>query len=207
MHRLYTALTYVYNRIQEYRRPLVVLLSAIILPTPGSQGTGTTAGDSSSGTGTGADRHRGIGGGGGAGDDEDSGRLAAATASAAAALTACHKLLVYIRCTFHGVSFPPGSGPADSSSLLSAPFGGDTSIASHPPPPPLDPSNEPRAQLLGSLLFMEAADLEREWGVGPGWLRSQAGIQGPYPALQVGLGVAGGGVGGLQVGGWVGADP
>ena len=199
MHRLYTALTYVYNRIQEYRRPLVVLLSAIILPTPGSQGTGTTAGDSSSGTGTGADRHRGIGGGGGAGDDEDSGRLAAATASAAAALTACHKLLVYIRCTFHGVSFPPGSGPANasSSSPLSVSFGGDTSIASHPPPPPLDPSNEPRAQLLGSLLFMEAADLEREWGVGPGWLRSQAGIQGPYPALQVGLGVAPG------VGGWV----
>ena len=175
-HRLYTALAYVYNRIHEYRRPLVVLLAAIVLPPPGSQGSASAAGSS-----RGAGGHRGGAGGGAAGDDGDSGRQAAA---AAAALASCYKLLVYIRCTFRGVSFPPGSGPANAT-LLSTSLGGDM-VASHPPP--LDPSTEPRAQLLGSLLFMEAADLEREWGVGPGWLRSQAGVQGPYPALQVCVG-------------------
>ena len=40
--------------------------------------------------------------------------------------------------------------------------------------------------MLGSLLFLEARDLEREWGLAAGELRNRTGITGPFPALQVG---------------------
>eukprot|EP00955_Chlamydomonas_euryale_P108557 365859-Chlamydomonas_euryale.AAC.4 len=81
-------------------------------------------------------------------------------------LSAGYKALVYLRCVFCGNAFPPGSG--------------------HLPPPLPDapPSEEPRAQLLGSLLFWEVADLSREWGV-PEAALADAGLWGPYPALQV----------------------
>jgi hypothetical protein len=47
------------------------------------------------------------------------------------------------------------------------------------------PPQEPRAQVLGSLLFMDAHDLAREWAL-PHVSLVAAGLGGQYPALQVG---------------------
>ncbi|GAX83579.1 hypothetical protein CEUSTIGMA_g11004.t1 [Chlamydomonas eustigma] len=129
-HKLYSALTYVYNQIQEYRRPLVVLLGAIAQGQP---------------------------------------ELARA---------ASYKLLVYLRCIFRGRPFPPGSRDrmvSSHDSLATAPGGGGIFLSDAP---------EPRAQLLGSLLFMEASDLAREWGMGMDQIRDM-GLDLPHPALQI----------------------
>ncbi|WIA09423.1 hypothetical protein OEZ85_008828 [Tetradesmus obliquus] len=67
----------------------------------------------------------------------------AGAGSAAEARRCCYKLLVYLRCCFRGLAFPPGTG-----SLPSSPPGVRDSI---------------RATLLGSLLFADAADLLAEW--------------------------------------------
>jgi hypothetical protein len=125
-HRLYTALTYVYNQIQEYRRPLVVLLGAVA-----------------------QSRHD-------------------------LALAASYKLLVYLRCTFSGRPFPPGSRGSLSSSVIAGAGGGGSFLSGVP---------EPRAQLLGSILFMEASDLAHEWGMSMDRVRD-LGLDVPYPALQ-----------------------
>ncbi|WIA29507.1 hypothetical protein OEZ86_012008 [Tetradesmus obliquus] len=67
----------------------------------------------------------------------------AGAGSAAEARRCCYKLLVYLRCCFRGLAFPPGTG-----SLPSSPPGVRDTI---------------RATLLGSLLFADAADLLAEW--------------------------------------------
>lgn len=193
-HKLHTALTYVYNKILEYRRPLVVLLAAVALgveaghpprdqkaipqPPPldflSSPDVPIAAPPPSSAT-----------------------PIGLPTSSRAA----CYKLLVYVRCVFRGFEFPPrGSKQATRRVASSA----------QPAMSSLDASSDPRAQVgyqcspllanylifryiiscirpqvLGSLLFMEASDLEREWGIPSGQLGIRTGISGPHPALQV----------------------
>lgn len=61
-----SALTYIYNQMADYRKPLLDLLARVA--------------------------------------------AASGSSSRAAAVAAAYKLLVYLRCCFRGLSFPPGTG-------------------------------------------------------------------------------------------------
>jgi hypothetical protein len=86
-HRLYTALAYVYNRIREYRRPLLVLLAAVAMPPPPLLPPPDTR------------------------ESASAANLLAVVApsSSERLLPPLYKLLVYMRCVFRGRAFPPGS--------------------------------------------------------------------------------------------------
>lgn len=151
-HQLYSALTYVYNRLYEYRRPVAVLLGAtagLLSPAPAA----STHPSHTSPHG----------------------------ASSVLAFTAPnpavgYKLLAYLRCMFRGEGYPPKGASAAAQ------------VAQGPVITPPSGAAEPRAQLLGSLLFLGAQDLAQEWGV-PQAMLLEAGLDGPYPALQVCVGL------------------
>ncbi len=143
-HGLYSALVYVHNRINEYRQPVLEMLACLAGFRPAPQLAATAT------------------------------ATAAAAAGRAALVAVARKLLVYLRCTFRGQAFPPGSG------LLDAPGGGGGGGAGRGQGGLAGlggTAGELRAQLLGLLLFTDVKvwPWGRERSLGGGWacLREQ----------------------------------
>ena len=136
-----------YNKILEYRRPLVVLLAAVALPPLPTRDLATRSASSAAAPGAILGSHgtpTAVIGTSASTPATAAAAPSAALDSASLSRAACYKLLVYMRCIFRGVTFPPrGASGAVRSLATTSPDSSRQQATT------LDASSEPRAQVRG----------------------------------------------------------